>query len=228
MRFRKYHTKRINYTACIAIILTVLMVFTLYKIDHDMKPFVIALCDAEARIVATETINGTISDEFGSKISYDDIMNVKTDKEGNVVMIQANTVELNRMGSQLALSVQKRVTDLGVKTVQVPLGVLFKNNLFAYYGPKINFKMEPIGSIATNFRSDFKAAGINQTRQIIYLDITANIQVVIPLARNTVTVTSSVPVAESIIVGKVPDTYANFENGTGNDTFKVYGIPKSK
>lgn len=196
------------------IILTIIIinVFLFYKVDRDVKPIVMALCDSEARMIATDTINGTIRDEFGNKISYDDLMTIKTDKDGNVVMIQANTVELNRIGSEIALSVQKRIRDTGVRGGRIPVGALFKNDLIAYYGPKIKFNMKPVGSVVTSYRSEFQAAGINQTRHIVYLDIAANIQVIIPTGRNSISVTSNIPIAESIIVGKVPNTYAEFGN----------------
>ncbi|QCX34228.1 sporulation protein YunB [Caloramator sp. E03] len=214
--FKKRKIKSIAFL----IIIFAFILFIFYKLDKELKPVMMALCDAEARIIAMETINGTIREEFGSKISYDDIMNIKTDKDGNIVMIQANTVELNRIGSDVALSVQKRIQSIGVRGVKIPLGVLAKNDLFAYYGPKITFKMQPVGSVVTSYRSEFQAAGINQTRHIVYLDVTSTIQVVIPLARNVVTVTSNIPIAESIIVGKVPNTYANIEGTKLDDIIK--------
>lgn len=199
-----------------------LIIFSLYKMDRDLKPIVMALCDAEARIIAAETINKTIRDEFANKISYDDLMTIKTDKDGNVVMIQANTVELNRIGSDIALSVQKKILDIGVKGGSIPIGALTKNDLIAYYGPKIKFNMKPVGSVASGYRSQFEAAGINQTRHIIYLDITANVQVIIPTGRNSISITSNIPIAESIIVGKVPDMYAEFGSGMPSDGIKIY------
>lgn len=190
-----------------------LSIYLFYKIDSDLKPVLLAYCDSEARIVATTTINETIKNEFQNKISYDDIVSTKLDNEGNIIMLQANTVELNRIGSEIALAVQNRIQSKGTTGVKIPLGVLLKNDLFAYYGPKITFKMQPLGSVTTTYRSDFQSAGINQTRHVIYLDVTANVFVVIPLANN-ITVTSSVPIAESIIVGKVPGTFVTLPNGT--------------
>lgn len=208
------------------IIFTSIFTVLSYKLDRDLKPVLMALCDSQARSIATETINGTIRDEFGSKISYDDIMTVKTDKEGNVVMIQANTVELNRIGSQIALGVQKRIEQVGERGIKIPLGLLLENDLFAYYGPKITFRMQPFGSTLTTYRSDFRAAGINQTRQIVYLDVTVNIQVIVPLARNSISVTSNIPIAESIIVGKVPATFVDL-GGQANDNSVINSlIPK--
>ena len=202
----------------ISVVFIFIIIFVLYKLNNDFKPVLIALCDAQARTIAAQTVNDTIQEEFGKKISYDDLMTVKTDKDGNVVMIQANTVELNRIGSQVALSVQKRIQGIDQTSVKIPIGVLFRNDMFAYYGPKVTFKMQPAGSVNASYRSDFKSAGINQTRHIVYLDITINLQVVIPLARNSISTKSSIPIAESIIIGKVPDTYANLEDINKNST----------
>lgn len=199
-----------------------LLIYLFYKIDRDLKPVMLAICDSEARYISTEMINSTIREEFGNKISYDDLMTIKTDKDGNVVMIQANTVELNRIGSEIALSVQERIRGIGVRVVKIPLGVILKNDLFAYYGPKVKFNMLPTGSVITSYRSEFQDAGINQTRHIVYLDVTANVQVVVPTARNSISITTSVPIAESIIVGKVPNTYANFGEGKINEGYKTY------
>ncbi|WP_051515094.1 sporulation protein YunB [Fervidicella metallireducens] len=127
------------------------------------------------------------------------------------------------------MSVQKRIEQTEKKEVRIPIGALFKNDLFAFYGPKIKFKMAPAGNVFSSYRSEFSAAGINQTRHIIYLDVKASVQVVIPLARNSVVVNSSIPIAESIIVGKVPDTYANIDglNSSNNQNQKNVITPRN-
>ncbi|MCX7695127.1 MAG: sporulation protein YunB [Caloramator sp.] len=193
------------------IIIFIMFIINIYLLDRALKPIILAYCDAEARGIALETINETIRTEFKNKISYDDIITVKTDKDGNIVMIQANSVELNRIGSEISLSVQDRIRSIEGRKGSIPIGVVLKNDILANYGPKIPFKMKPVGSVNTNYRSEFQAAGINQTRHIIYLDIKASVQVIVPFARNNVSVTTSVPISESIIVGKVPETYANLD-----------------
>ncbi|MEG2539384.1 MAG: sporulation protein YunB [Clostridium sp.] len=192
------------------LIVTGFIVFTLYHINTTLKPTIMAICDAEARNIATETINNTVREEFGNLITYEDIMDMKTDKDGNLIMIQADTVELNKIGAKISLAIQERVKVIASSTAKIPLGAITKNDLFASYGPKISFNMKPLGSIETKYRSEFESKGINQTRHVIYVDITTNMQVIVPLATNKIKVTTNIPIAESIIVGKVPDTYANF------------------
>jgi sporulation protein YunB len=182
-----------------------------YKINDDLRPVLIAYCDYEARNLAVRTINKTILEEFAGNISYEDLMKVSTDSEGKIVMLQADTIKLNKLSSQIAIDVQENIQDISSKGINtyVPLGVVLKNDFFAYMGPKIKFKMEPAGTAYTEYRSQFESAGINQTRHIIYIDVTIDIYVVIPLCRNSITVSSSIPIAESIIVGDVPNTYMN-------------------
>lgn len=198
--------------------------FIFHRIDKSLKPTIMTICDTEARNVATSTINNTVREEFGNKISYDNMMDMRVDKDGNLVMIQANTVELNRIGSQISLAIQERIKGIGVSSVKIPLGVITKNDLFASYGPKVNFKMKPVGSVTTSYRSEFQAQGINQTRHVVYVDVTTSIQVIVPLATNSIKVTTNIPIAESIIVGKVPDTYANFNKDLQNIGKSEYGV----
>lgn len=211
MRFRLKFMNRSRRTKSLLIIATIIIIITIifYKINNDLRPVLIAYCDYEARTLAMRTINQTILEEFASNISYEDLMKVKTDDDGKLVMLQADTVSLNKLSSQIALDVQeniKKVSSKGINTY-VPLGVVLKNDFFAYMGPKIKFKMEPVGTAYTSYRSQFEAAGINQTRHIIYLDVAIDIYVVIPLYRNSITVNSSIPIAESIILGDVPSSY---------------------
>ncbi|MDO6355617.1 sporulation protein YunB [Caloramator sp. CAR-1] len=222
---KRYRTIKIKLILYLMLLLTFATLFLIY-LNYFLRPTLIAYCDQEARRTAVETINNTVKFEFGNKISYDDIMSVKTDKDGNVVMIQANTVELNILGSQIALEVQKRIGDIKERRVEIPLAVLTGIEILSNYGPRIPFKMRPVGSVLTSYRTEFSSAGINQTRHIVYLDVSATVQVIIPLARNSVTVTSSIPIAESIIVGKVPDTYAEIKTENPPKDIQEYNIKK--
>lgn len=176
-----------------------------------------AACNYEARFISNETINNTIREEFSNKITYNDLINIITDKEGNIVMLQANTAEMNRLSSQISLSIQERIKTLGKREVRVPLGAMLKNDMFAFYGPRVKFTILPTGSVKANYRSEFEAAGINQTRHVIYLDIEVNLQVIVPIAHNSINITDSIPIAESIIVGKVPNTYFDTNGQFKND-----------
>lgn len=76
-------------------------------------------------------------------------------------------------------------------------------------GPDINLKVVPVGSVTAQLCSEFKAAGINQTNHRIYLKLSANVSIIVPGSNNVVNTVTEVMIIDSIIVGKIPDTYLN-------------------
>ena len=99
--------------------------------------------------------------------------------------------------------------DLDINEIGLPLGSLILPELFSGTGPKLPIKVLSISSSDADFRNDFSAAGINQTSHRIMMDVTITMTVLTPVGTESVTVTSGVVVAETVIVGHVPDSYVN-------------------
>ena len=91
----------------------------------------------------------------------------------------------------------------------MPLGAALGLTLFAGSGPRIPISIVPVGTVQTDFETEFEACGINQTRHEISLEATTTMRIVIPTGTDTIQVTSTIPIAESIIVGTVPESYVN-------------------
>jgi sporulation protein YunB len=123
--------------------------------------------------------------------------------------MQANTIMMNSLASEVALTVQETIKSIRASSIQVPLGNIFGSQLLAQYGPKININVTPIGRVNVSFSTEFEQSGINQTRHKIYLNINAQVKTIIPFSSSTMTVESMIPIAETIIVGKVPQNYIN-------------------
>lgn len=73
-------------------------------------------------------------------------------------------------------------------------------------------KVVPVGSVSSEFVTEFRTAGINQTRHKVYIRIRANMRIVIPTGAREVEVVAQVPVAETVIVGQVPQSYVNVDS----------------
>jgi hypothetical protein len=78
---------------------------------------------------------------------------------------------------------------------------------FAGLGPNIYFRIIPVSSVSCGFSSDFASVGINQTKHSIYLNVVADISIVMPSRTENFAVVTQILVGESVIVGKVPDTF---------------------
>ena len=134
---------------------------------------------------------------------------ITRDDTGNVIYISTNSLQINLLARQLVKSAQEKLENLGAKGINIPLGTFTGMPIFVGRGPNINIKLLPIGSISCKFNSEFINAGINQTNHKIYLTVTSKVSVILPTANQTVQTTTQIMIAESIIVGKIPDTYLN-------------------
>ncbi|MBW9152708.1 sporulation protein YunB [Clostridium estertheticum] len=200
------------------IIAIVIINFTIviYIFDKTTMPTVMAVADSEMRAKATEIVNKAIIDEYSNQFNYDEIIKVDKDSVGNIVMLKADTLKMNKIACDVALKSQKELMKLGDVGIKVPIGYITRNNILSYYGPSVNIKMQPIGHVETKYSSEFESAGINQTRHKIYVKVKTTVRVIIPLKSNDIEVTNEVPIAETIIVGKTPNTSVQLDlNGTG-------------
>jgi len=188
----------------------------IYIFDKTVMPTVMAVADAEMRAKATEIVNRAIINEYSKQFNYDEIIRVDKDSEGNIVMLKADTLKMNKIACDVALESQKELMKLGEIGIKIPIGYITRNNLLSYYGPRITIKMQPIGLVETKYSSEFESAGINQTRHKIYVKVKTTVRVIIPLKSNDIEVANEIPIAETIIVGKTPNTAIGLDlNGTG-------------
>jgi sporulation protein YunB len=198
--------------------------YLFYKIDKDIKPVLSSVSNAEVRMVATQAINQIIKEELSDNVKYSNFISVKTDKNGDIASIEVNTVEMNKFGADVAIKAQEEMKFIGGRGVTIPLGVITGSSLLSYYGPRIKINVIPMGNITTDFKSELQPAGINQTRYRVYITVNTSLQVMIPFGNDIMNVVSTIPIAETLIVGKVPSTY--FNNGAGLSTMpSVINIP---
>ena len=176
---------------------------------HNMSPILVRMAEARARQLAVEAMNQAIAGVMGSSVTYADLMRVTHDQQGRVAMIEANAVLMNDISSETALAAQRNLDALADQGVRLPLGAALGIRLLSGSGPFIRVRVIPVGAVSTRFVTSFESAGINQTRHEISLEASVVMRIVIPTGAGSVSVSTYVPVAESIIVGAVPDTYVN-------------------
>lgn len=201
--------RRKTVLACAAASL-VLIIASILFVEGNLTRIVLSLAQAQARVLAVQTLNEAAAELLSSEeVTYDSLMHVRADENGQVRLIQANTPEMNRLAARVSLLAQARLQEKRDQAVKVPLGSAVGLTLFAGAGPKIQVRILPVGSVHAEFHTDFQTAGINQTRHRVSLILTARVQLVIPTGAKTVEVSTQVAMAESIIVGEVPDTFTD-------------------
>lgn len=202
MRKKKNKRKKVFITI---IILLVLSIYGFILVDKNIKPTVLAVSEVQARKTATQAINEAVKNKIKDDIKYKDLIFVNYDKDGKVTMMQANTIMMNSIASDVALEVQENIRKITTKQIKIPLGNALNSNLIK--GPDINITIVPQGTVTVDFTTEFIESGINQTIHKVYLIIVTDVRVIVPLASDIVRIVTNIPVAETIIVGDVPDSY---------------------
>lgn len=181
-------------------------------VEINIKPVIIALSEARVKALAVTEMNNTVLDTLEDDLKYSDLVDIKYDEEGNITLLQANTININKVASRVARAAQEGIAKIGSMGVNVPAGSILGGQLFAGKGPIIHVTVIPAGSVSTKFVSEFSSAGINQTRHRIILELKTTMKVVAPVGSSSIEAVTQVPVAETIIVGKVPDSYVNVDD----------------
>ncbi|WP_347707569.1 sporulation protein YunB [Clostridium sporogenes] len=178
----------------------------LYVFDRAVTPSMLDIAEGEIRIKITEIINKAIISEYSKNFNYDDIINIEKDVNGDITLLKADTLKMNKIACDVSLESQKELKKLENMGITFPAGYVLKNNLLAYYGPNIRVKIEPIGYIETKYLSNFNSAGINQTRHTISVQVKSKVKIIIPMKTKEIEVKNQVPICETIIVGNTPNT----------------------
>ena len=153
-----------------------------------------------------DIINNNIAEVYTQKFNYDDVIKVQKDSSGAIKMINADTIKLNELATEVAIKSQRDIKEVGSIGVKMPIGYITKNNIMSYWGPSITVKMEPIGRVEVTYDSLFESAGINQTRHKILVNVKTNLKIILPLQSKEVEVVNQIPISDTVIVGEVPNS----------------------
>ena len=175
--------------------------------EKNLESVILDMAYARAEAMAVEYMHEAVRDVMGDEITYQDMMNVRTDENGRVTMLQANAVRMNELAAFTALQAQARLESADAQSVLIPLGAALGVPFLSALGPKVQVKVVPVSAVSAAFSTEFESAGINQTRHKIYLSLHTTVRLVIPSSARQVSLASQVLAAESIIVGDVPQSY---------------------
>lgn len=212
--------KKINKKLVKTAIIVILGVCIANRIISIIEPTVDLLCIEKAKsastIVANEEAKGVMQN-----YKYEDISNVIRDDQGNIEMIQLNIVNVNKITSDVAVEIQKRLDNYKNEDFSLKLGTFTGLKTLSGRGPDIPILISTVGNVRTDLTSEFSQAGINQTLHRIYLNVECSVTILSPFNNLEETISNKVLLAEAVIVGDVPETYYNFEGVESKNAIEV-------
>lgn len=202
----KKHRRKKKIIAVVLAILTVAVVLFVY-FQRNVTRVLISISEATMRASTTIAVNDAVYYTLSDEMRYEDLVNINRDEAGNIVSVGANPLKINKIARDTASISQSNLKNLSLNGIPIPLGALTGIEAFAGLGPSIHFRIIPVSSVSCGFSSSFESVGINQTKHSIYLNVIADISIVMPSRTENFAVVTDILVGESVIVGSIPDTY---------------------
>lgn len=169
----------------------------------------IAISDASD--IVTAVVNNAVSDIIDADgYDFDYFVSLDKNSDGEVTAISSNMAHINALSAQILDRVISS-TENGVLNIKIPVGNLTGSNLLVGKGPDVSVDIIMLTSSRVDFKSEIFSSGINQTKYQLMLEVSVDIDVLIPWGTDSATVITEVLVADTVIVGKVPQTYLNME-----------------
>lgn len=190
----------------VLIVVFIITAILLY-FNKVVNPIILSITESKVASLSTKAVNSAVSEILVENNLYEDLVTICTNDAGDVVMIQANSVLINKLSRDLARASQTKLDTIGAQGVSIPMGSFTGMPIFIGRGPEVRLKVMPIGAIQCSFLSEFVQAGINQTNHKIYVNLTATINVVLPVANKQIVSNTQLLICENIIVGKIPEVY---------------------
>ena len=203
-RKRKKPLKILLLTACIFVTGCIAL---LLVINDNMRPALTAIAEARITALAVSAMNDAIMERMDDN-SYTSLITAYDNGE-KVYMIQADTRQMNMLASDCCAAAQTRIAAMGEQGVSVPLGTVSGITYLSGRGPGIRVLFTPVGSVESDFDSELVSSGINQSLYRVNIRLTSTIRLIMPGVSHSIEVSAKAAIAESIIVGEVPQVYTN-------------------
>lgn len=219
---RKKYSNKVNIIIFIICVIIPILVFQL--ITRGVEPTLTAICELEAQNIAVIASNKAIQNIIDG-VEYTDLVTLEKDEVGKILALKANVLEMSKMATQISSEMQEIYNKMDSDYIKIPLGNFSGNALLSGLGPNVIVKIIPYGMVATDFKSEFVSTGINQVRHRIYLEITTQVSIVAPLITKNIPVVNNINVAETVLVGDVPDTFYNLQgmkDVTADDSLNLW------
>lgn len=185
-------------------IVTAALLFFRHKYHTEIR----GLAETQVRNATSDLINDAIDKQIETgNIQYDRIVYFEKDLNGRITALKTNMSEVNRLKTDILNLINDEILALDTSDLGIPIGSLVLPEFLAGKGPNIPVHILSIRNSDASFTSNFTEAGINQTLQQLNMQVSVDVAVLVLGETNYFTVTSQVVVAETIIVGQVPDTF---------------------
>ena len=190
------------------IVAAVLLLAAFFMLRNQYRPVIRELAQTQVKNSTSDLTNDAIAKQMAAgDIRYDRIVYFEKDLNGRITALKTNMTEVNRLKTDILNIINDEILALDTSDLGIPLGSLFLPELFSGKGPAIPVQILAIRNSDAGFVSHFSEAGINQTLHQLTMEVSVDVAVLVLGETAVFTVASEVVVAETVIIGDVPETF---------------------
>lgn len=183
-------------------------------LEAKLRPVVAEVASAQVRNTITAVVENAVTADLAARqVSYADFVTIQRDEGGAITALTTDMARMNLLRAELVDAILEAVAGVDVSEVVVPLGSLFDLEPLWARGPTLKARAMTVGTVRAEFDSQFTSAGVNQTLHRVWMEVDVPMTLLLPGGEVEVAVDTRLCVAETVIVGKVPDTYLQLETG---------------
>lgn len=203
----------------VSLVLLILCLAAFLYLRSRYRDVIRDLAETQVKNTTSDLTNDAIAEQIADGIiQYDRIVYFEKDLDGKITALKTNIGEVNRLKTDILNIINDEILALDDSDIGIPLGSLFLPELFSGKGPVIPVHILSIRNSDANFASHFTQAGINQTLHQVHMEVSVDVAVLVLGETSSFTITSEVVVAETVIVGQVPNTFLQTGGNYGSET----------
>ena len=191
------------------------VVFALFLALRGKYQLVIReLAETQVKNTTSDLTNDAIAKQIAAgNIQYDRIVYFEKDLDGRITALKTNIGEVNRLKTDILNIINDEILALDTSDIGIPMGSFVFPEFLSGKGPLIPVHILSIRNSDATFYSNFRQAGINQTLHQLAMEVSVDVAVLVLGKTSSFSLNSQVVVAETVIVGDVPNTFLQ----TGGD-----------
>lgn len=188
------------------LILAAISLFFLFR--NKYLGVITTLAQTQVMNATSDLINDAIDKQISEGIiQYDRMVYFEKDLDGRITALKTNMSEVNRLKTDLLNLINDEILSMDSDRLGIPIGSFILPEIFGGKGPVIPIQILTIRNSEAEFFSEFSQAGINQTLQKLNMRVSVDVAVLVLGKVDSFTISSSVVIAETVIVGQVPEMF---------------------
>ena len=200
--------RRVRSAIRLILVLLLMAVILFLMVRSRYRDVIRELAETQVKNTTSDLTNDAIAKQIAEGIiQYDRIVYFEKDLDGRITALKTNMSEVNRLKTDILNIINDEILSLDTSDIGIPIGSLFLPEFLSGRGPTIPVHILSIRNSDATFASDFSQAGINQTLHQLAMEVSVDVAVLVLGQTSSFTITSEVVVAETVIVGSVPNTF---------------------